>query len=109
MITPELLALEVASASPARVGSEESAGSASRAQGKRGEAVAGSDDVCQKRQSAAYVPTQEAGLRDATEGFQREHIRQIWQDCEGNWAEAARRLKVDRGNLYRQARRLGVI
>ncbi|WP_088742468.1 nitric oxide reductase transcriptional regulator NorR [Cobetia sp. QF-1] len=106
VITPELLALEVGSTSPERA---ESAGSASRAQGKLGEAVAGSDDVCQKRQSAVYVPTQEAGLRDATEGFQREHIRQIWQDCEGNWAEAARRLKVDRGNLYRQARRLGVI
>ena len=49
------------------------------------------------------------GLRDATEAFQREHISRVWQASDRNWAEAARRLKVDRGNLYRQAQRLGIV
>jgi len=30
------------------------------------------------------------------------------QDCSGNWAQAAKRLQLDAGNLHRLAKRLGV-
>ncbi|MBS8270835.1 nitric oxide reductase transcriptional regulator NorR [Halomonas litopenaei] len=49
----------------------------------------------------------EPSLREATEAFQRERIRQAL-DTAGNWAGAARRLGLDPGNLHRLARRLGL-
>ena len=48
------------------------------------------------------------GLNDATDAFQRKMIRKAVDDCDGNWAAAARRLSLDRGNLHRLALRLGL-
>jgi anaerobic nitric oxide reductase transcription regulator len=48
------------------------------------------------------------GLRLATDAFQRDHIHQAVQARGGNWAAAARDLGLDRGNLYRTAKRLGL-
>jgi anaerobic nitric oxide reductase transcription regulator len=56
---------------------------------------------------AGEVLDREPSLREATEAFQRERIRQAL-DTEGNWAGAARRLGLDPGNLHRLARRLGL-
>ena len=53
-------------------------------------------------------PDAGGALREATEEFQRRHIQQAVARAQGNWAAAARALGVDRGNLYRQARRLGL-
>ncbi len=47
-------------------------------------------------------------LRDATEAFQRQYIENIITDSQGNWANAARALKVNSGNLHRLAKRLGL-
>lgn len=47
-------------------------------------------------------------LREATEQFQRQMIIRAIEDNAGNWAKAARQLGVDRGNLSRIAKRLGV-
>ena len=81
-------------------------------QAGRGHQAAGASQVggASSAQRAAWQVGDEAlGLRDATEAFQREHISRVWQASDRNWAEAARRLKVDRGNLYRQAQRLGIV
>ncbi|MBT4519009.1 MAG: nitric oxide reductase transcriptional regulator NorR [Halieaceae bacterium] len=47
-------------------------------------------------------------LRDATDAFQRLYIENTVKDSLGNWADAARALKVDSGNLHRLAKRLGL-
>lgn len=41
--------------------------------------------------------------------FQRQVIRQSLEDNSQIWAKAARQLQLDRGNLHRQAKRLGLI
>jgi len=47
-------------------------------------------------------------LPEAVREYQRELIRRALAQGEGSWAEAARLLGVDRGNLHHLARRLGM-
>ena len=47
-------------------------------------------------------------LRDAVDAFTSKLITDTIAECDGNWAEAARRLGLQRGNLHRLADRLGV-
>ena len=47
-------------------------------------------------------------LREATDNFQRQLIVQALEESSGNWAQAARVLKVDRANLARIAKRLAI-
>jgi transcriptional regulator with GAF, ATPase, and Fis domain len=47
-------------------------------------------------------------LRQATDTFQRDYISHVIDDSQGNWANAARALGVDSGNLHRLAKRLGL-
>lgn len=47
-------------------------------------------------------------LRQATDSFQRDYISRVINVSEGNWANAARALGVDSGNLHRLAKRLGL-
>ena len=49
-----------------------------------------------------------ATLADATDAFRRSLVADTLAAAGGNWSEAARRLGVDRGNLYRLGRRLGL-
>jgi anaerobic nitric oxide reductase transcription regulator len=55
--------------------------------------------------AAATLPQ---GLRDATDAFQRDTIQRALNTAGGNWAQAARFLDMDRGNLHRLGRRLGL-
>lgn len=48
-------------------------------------------------------------LRKATDNFQRQLITDTLEEEGGNWAATARRLQVDRANLNRLAKRLGII
>ena len=48
------------------------------------------------------------GMRDGVRAFQRALILRALAETEGNWAAAARRLDMDRGNLHHLARRLGL-
>ena len=48
------------------------------------------------------------GLREAVDGYQRQLIVSALGECAGNWTQAAKRLGVDRANLQRLARRLGI-
>lgn len=56
------------------------------------------------------APKQEetAGLKDATNAFQKSLISDALSQTDGNWAAAARLLKTDRANLNRLAKRLGI-
>ncbi len=55
-------------------------------------------------------PTAEEGfdLRQAVRDYQRRLIRRAVAETGGNWAAAARRLGLDRGNLFHLAKRLGL-
>ncbi|MFS2008424.1 nitric oxide reductase transcriptional regulator NorR [Azospirillum sp. CT11-132] len=50
----------------------------------------------------------ELPLRDAVEDFERRMIREHLARHDGNWAQTARSLGLDRSNLFRLARRLGL-
>lgn len=50
----------------------------------------------------------ETGLTEATERFQRNMIKRAVAQAEGNWSQAAVLLDVDRSNLHRVAKRLGL-
>ena len=54
----------------------------------------------------AAIP--EASLRDAVDDYQRRLIGAVLAEFGGNWSQAARRLGVDRANLQRLAKRLGL-
>ena len=49
-----------------------------------------------------------SNLKQATEQFQRQCILQTLEATQGNWAAAARQLQMDRANLSRLAKRLGI-
>lgn len=50
----------------------------------------------------------EPPLPDRLDAFERELIEHALDDAHGNVADAARRLKTDRANLYRRMKRLGI-
>ncbi|MDD5036247.1 MAG: nitric oxide reductase transcriptional regulator NorR [Methylococcaceae bacterium] len=52
--------------------------------------------------------TGELSLSRAVDDFQRQLIRATLNESQANWSEAARRLGLDRGNLHRLAKRLGI-
>lgn len=47
-------------------------------------------------------------LNEATDNFQRQFIENKVLSCNNNWAEAARELDMNRSNLHRLAKRLGL-
>ena len=62
-------------------------------------------------QNHQLLPTQVSsgeGLKSATEHYQRQLIQQALEQAGGNWTAAAKSLKVDRANLTRLAKRLGI-
>jgi anaerobic nitric oxide reductase transcription regulator len=87
-----------------------------RASARQGEAVvleAGDLDIDPKaarpaEPARADAPESALSLAGAVDEFQRKFIRSALAEARGNWAEAARSLGVDRGNLHRLARRLGL-
>ncbi|RCX08424.1 nitric oxide reductase transcriptional regulator NorR [Marinomonas foliarum] len=48
-------------------------------------------------------------LRLETETYQRNLIRKALEDNQGNWTKAAQQLSMDRANLARLAKRLGIV
>ena len=47
-------------------------------------------------------------LKQATESFQKQHIHKALLAADFNWSQAARALNMDRANLVRLAKRLGI-
>ena len=56
----------------------------------------------------AALPECGQGFRESVDAFQRRLVLQAIQDHNGNWTAAAKSLQVDRANLHRLARRLGL-
>jgi anaerobic nitric oxide reductase transcription regulator len=57
---------------------------------------------------ANVMPMIGGDLRSATDEFQRRLISAALERHQDNWASAARELGVDRANLGRMAKRLGM-
>ncbi len=57
---------------------------------------------------ARKVARGQLSLRDAVEELKRAAVAQTLDETAGNWAEAARRLGMDRSNLHHMAHRLGL-
>ncbi|MCP4048635.1 MAG: nitric oxide reductase transcription regulator, partial [Gammaproteobacteria bacterium] len=66
------------------------------------------DPVARVDKARATALTGYESLRQATDAFQHDYISHVVDDCRGNWADAARTLGVDSGNLHRLAKRLGL-
>ncbi len=54
------------------------------------------------------IPVVTGDLRQATEHYQRQVISACLERHQHNWASAARELGLDRANLGRMAKRLGL-
>jgi transcriptional regulator with GAF, ATPase, and Fis domain len=66
----------------------------------------------ERRDYSAHTPSDPAlldhSLSDTLDDYERTLIARALSVTGGNVAEAARRLKTDRPNLYRRMRRLGI-
>ncbi|WNJ97805.1 nitric oxide reductase transcriptional regulator NorR [Vibrio ruber] len=57
--------------------------------------------------TSSHIPIS-GGLRQATDDFQRQLVKEALIQSDYNWAQAARLLQTDRANLTRLAKRLGI-
>ena len=59
-------------------------------------------------EAATPAPDSDASLSDSLDDYERRLINEAIDSSRGNIAEAARKLRTDRPNLYRRMRRLGI-
>jgi transcriptional regulator with GAF, ATPase, and Fis domain len=57
---------------------------------------------------ASQVAHSQVSLHDAVEALKRDAVEAALEETGGNWAEAARRLGMNRSNLHHMAQRLGI-
>ena len=101
-------ALTVLAALPWRRNTAELAGLIVRLTSTGGTAVIRQEDVLVEVQ-LDRTPTRPTGkLRDARREFEREFIAAVLRDHSWQMREAARALGIERANLYRKARQLGI-
>jgi len=55
-----------------------------------------------------YFPVQSQGMRPLVERYQKDLILHALNKSNGIWAQAAEFLQMDRGNLYRMGKKLGI-
>ena len=60
-----------------------------------------------KSHDASSIPLN-LPLREAREQFERTYLMQQFRECEGNVARLAERVGMERTNLYRKLRALGI-
>ena len=65
-------------------------------------------EVAGMRYSPGGGQLPDCGLREAVDNYQRQLIATLMHRHQGNLSATARALKVDRGNLHRLVRRLGL-
>lgn len=65
-------------------------------------------ELLKSTESSEVQREQPINLRHALDDFQRNLVRQSLTLHDGNWSKAAKHLSVDRANLIRLAKRLGV-
>ena len=84
------------------------------AEGRRGDTIVieashlGLDPIPVLASEPVIAGAPKQPLRETVDAFTRRVIETTVAECDDNWAEAARRLGVQRGNLHRLATRLGM-
>lgn len=63
------------------------------------------DDV---KNTSHYLPKESQPMRELIESYQRDLIEHALSQTGGVWAKAAEFLQMDRGNLYRMGKKLGI-
>lgn len=58
--------------------------------------------------SSTFLPTESTPMRSAVESYQKQLIVHALQQNGGVWSKAAEFLQMDRGNLYKMGKKLGV-
>jgi anaerobic nitric oxide reductase transcription regulator len=71
-------------------------------------AIAEVDNISDSNAAAALSQVLTLGLRDSTDEYQRQIIQTVLATERGNLAAVARSLQLDRSNLIRTMRRLGL-
>lgn len=64
--------------------------------------------VTSSADGSQYLPKESHAMRGLVEGYQRDLITHALSQSEGVWAKAAEFLQMDRGNLYRMGKKLGI-
>ncbi|MBD1576465.1 MULTISPECIES: nitric oxide reductase transcriptional regulator NorR [Vibrio] len=59
-------------------------------------------------QASALLPLESTPMRSAVEAYQKQLIEHALQQSGGVWAKAAEFLQMDRGNLYKMGKKLGL-
>ena len=73
-----------------------------------GETMIRQEDVLAEVQLGGPLMRAVGNLRDARRQFERDYIASVLRDHEWQMREAARALGIERANLYRKARQLGI-
>jgi two-component system nitrogen regulation response regulator NtrX len=101
-------ALTVLSALPWRRNTAELAGLIDRLAATGGEEMIRQEDVLAEVQLDRPPAPAAGSLRDARRQFERDYIASVLRDHEWQMPAAARALGIERANLYRKARQLGI-
>jgi DNA-binding NtrC family response regulator len=101
-------ALTVLSALPWRRNTTELAGLVNRLVLAGGESLIRQEDVLAEVQLGQAPGRATGSLRDARRQFERDYIAAVLRDHEWQMRDAARALGIERANLYRKARQLGI-
>lgn len=101
-------ALTVLSALPWRRNIAELSGLVDRLAASGGDALIRQEDVLAEVQLDPAAPAPRASLRDARRQFEKEYIASVLREHAWQMREAARTLGIERANLYRKARQLGI-
>ncbi|EGQ9936423.1 nitric oxide reductase transcriptional regulator NorR [Vibrio vulnificus] len=60
------------------------------------------------KNTSTFFPEHAQGMRELVESYQKQLIEHALSQSDGIWAKAAEFLQMDRGNLYRMGKKLGV-
>ena len=101
-------ALIVLAALPWRRNTAELAGLIERLTAAESDTLIRQEDVLAEVQLDRQPARVSGSLRDARRQFEREYIASVLRDHEWQMREAARTLGIERANLYRKARQLGI-
>ena len=101
-------ALTVLSALPWRRNTAELSGLIARLASTGGEQMIRQEDVLAEVQLDRAPLRASGSLRDARRQFERDYIASVLRDHEWQMRDAARALGIERANLYRKARQLGI-
>jgi two-component system nitrogen regulation response regulator NtrX len=101
-------ALTVLSALPWRRNTAELAGLVERLTSNGSSDVIRQEDVLAEVQLGRAPLRPTGNLREARRQFERDYIASVLRDHEWHMPDAARALGIERANLYRKARQLGI-